>query len=69
MEWAQLQRCSRGGAGRTHDVLVCLSTPDNSSFVDDNGVVDLIHRIASALHQSVVSACILYGFPGTDRRE
>ena len=40
----------------------------NSSFVDDNGVVDLIRRIASALHQSVVSACILYGFPGTDRR-
>ena len=40
----------------------------NSSFVDDNGVVDLIHRITSTLHQSVVSACILYGFPGTDRR-
>ena len=39
----------------------------NSSFVDDNGVVDMIRRIASTLHQSVVSACILYGFPGTDR--
>ena len=39
----------------------------NSSFVDDNGVVDLICRIASTLHQSVVSTCILCGFPGTDR--
>jgi len=40
----------------------------NSSFVDDNGVVDLIRRIARALHQSVISAYLLYGFPGKDRR-
>ena len=40
----------------------------NSSFVDDNGVVDLIRRIAVVLHQSVVSAYILHGFPGPDRR-
>ena len=31
MEWEDaLLRCSAGGAGRTHDLLVCLSTPDTS---------------------------------------
>lgn len=40
----------------------------NQSFVDDNGIVDRAIRILQALHQSVLSAYILFGQPGSDRR-
>jgi hypothetical protein len=41
----------------------------NSTFVDDNGIAAYRDNIFQALHQSVVSAYELYGFPEEDRRQ
>ena len=38
-------------------------TYHNATFVDDNGVCALRHKIVSALHQSLVAAFILFGWP------
>ena len=35
-EWNERTRCCRGGARRTHDLLVCLSTPEKPSAVMEN---------------------------------
>jgi hypothetical protein len=40
----------------------------NATFVDDNGVCAVRDRIVSALHQSLVAAFILFGWPWQDRR-
>jgi hypothetical protein len=40
----------------------------NATFVDDNGVCAVRDRMISALHQSLVSAYILFGWPDQDRR-
>jgi hypothetical protein len=40
----------------------------NSSFLDDNGICATAGRMIQALHQSLVSAFILFGWPGKDRR-
>jgi hypothetical protein len=40
----------------------------NASFVDDNGVCATRSNIVPALHQSLVAAFILFGWPGEDRR-
>ena len=40
----------------------------NATFVDDNGVCAVRDRIISALHQSLVAAFILFGWPWQDRR-
>jgi hypothetical protein len=40
----------------------------NATFVDDNGVCAIRDRIVSALHQSLVAAFILFGWPWQDRR-
>jgi hypothetical protein len=40
----------------------------NATFVDDNGICAIRERIVSALHQSLVSAFILFGWPDQDRR-
>jgi hypothetical protein len=40
----------------------------NATFVDDNGICAIRDRIVSALHQSLVSAFILFGWPAQDRR-
>ncbi len=40
----------------------------NATFVDDNGICAIQDRIVSALHQSLVSAFILFGWPSQDRR-
>jgi hypothetical protein len=39
----------------------------NATFVDDNGVCAVRDRIVSALHQSLVAAFILFGWPWQDR--
>jgi hypothetical protein len=41
---------------------------NTTSFVDDNGVCATRETIVAALHQSLVSAYIVFGWPGTDRR-
>jgi hypothetical protein len=41
----------------------------NSMFVDDNGIAAYREDMPQALHQSVVAAYELYGFPGDDRRQ
>jgi hypothetical protein len=40
----------------------------NSMFVDDNGIAAYREDMPQALHQSVVAAYELYGFPDEDRR-
>jgi hypothetical protein len=40
----------------------------NATFVDDNGICAIRDQIVSALHQSLVSAFILFGWPEQDRR-
>jgi hypothetical protein len=40
----------------------------NASFVDDNGVCATSEKIVDALHQSLVAAFILFGWPSQDRR-
>ena len=40
----------------------------NASFVDDNGVCAVRDRIVAALHQSLVAAFILFGWPWQDCR-
>ncbi len=40
----------------------------NSCFVDDNGVLALRSRIQSTLHNSIVAAFLLFGWPHDDRR-
>ncbi len=40
----------------------------NATFVDDNGVCAVRDKIVPALHQSLVAAFILYGWPWQDRR-
>jgi hypothetical protein len=40
----------------------------NASFVDDNGICATRDRIVDALHQSLVAAFILFGWPHQDRR-
>jgi hypothetical protein len=46
--------------------LLCFA---NATFVDDNGVVAFRPDIRVALHQSVRSAYMLFGFPEDDRRQ
>jgi hypothetical protein len=41
----------------------------NSMFVDDNGIAAYREKMPQALHQSVISAFELYGFPDEDRRQ
>jgi hypothetical protein len=41
----------------------------NATFVDDNGIAAYRDRMPQALHQSVVAAYTVYGFPGEDRRQ
>lgn len=41
----------------------------NCTFVDDNGIAAYRSKIREALHQSVIAAFELYGFPGIDRRD
>ena len=41
----------------------------NSMFVDDNGIAAYREDMPRALHQSVVAAYELYGFPEEDRRQ
>jgi hypothetical protein len=41
----------------------------NATFVDDNGIAAYRDRMLQALHQSVVAAYEVYGFPGEDRRQ
>jgi hypothetical protein len=41
----------------------------NSMFVDDNGITSYREDMPCALHQSVVAAYELYGFPAEDRRQ
>ena len=45
------------------------STDGHSTFVDDNGVVAFRSNIRRALHQSIESAYMLYGYPAEDRRD
>ena len=40
----------------------------NATFVDDNGICAIRDRMIAALHQSLVSAYILFGWPNQDRR-
>jgi hypothetical protein len=40
----------------------------NATFVDDNGICAIRDRMIPALHQSLVSAYILFGWPTEDRR-
>ena len=40
----------------------------NATFVDDNGVCAVRDKIVSALHQSLVAAFLLFGWPWQDRR-
>jgi hypothetical protein len=40
----------------------------NASFVDDNGICATRENIVHALHQSLVAAFILFGWPHQDRR-
>ncbi len=40
----------------------------NASLADDNGIVATRDRIVDALHQSLVAAFILFGWPSEDRR-
>ncbi len=47
--------------------LECAS-PSNSTFVDDNGVLALSSNIRGTLHNSVVSAFMLCGWPNEDCR-
>jgi hypothetical protein len=44
------------------------STDGHSTFVDDNGVAAYRSDIWRALHQSIKSAYMLYGYPENDRR-
>ena len=39
----------------------------NCTFVDDNGILAIHHHMRNALHQSLISAFLLFGFPGDDR--
>jgi hypothetical protein len=39
----------------------------NCTFVDDNGILAVHHNMRAALHQSLISAFLLFGFPGDDR--
>jgi hypothetical protein len=48
-------------------VLECASHR-NSTFVDDNGVLALCSNIPGTLHNSVVVAFLLFGWPHKDRR-
>jgi hypothetical protein len=43
-------------------------TYHNATFVDDNGICAIRNKIVSALHQSLVAAFILFGWPDQDRR-
>jgi hypothetical protein len=45
--------------------LLCFA---NATFVDDNAVASYRHRIRRALHQSIRSAFLLFGYPHDDRR-
>jgi hypothetical protein len=40
----------------------------NASFVDGNGICATADNIIPALHQSLISAFMIYGWPDTDRR-
>jgi hypothetical protein len=40
----------------------------NCTFVDDNGILAIHSTMRDALHQSLISAFLLFGFPGDDRR-
>ena len=40
----------------------------NASFVDDNGICATRENIVAALHQSLVAAFLLFGWPNDDRR-
>jgi hypothetical protein len=46
--------------------LLCFA---NATFVDDNGVAAYRHDMRTALHQSVHSAYMLFGYPTEDRRQ
>ena len=48
------------------DDLLCFA---NATFVEDNGVAAYRERMRTALHQSVHSAYLLFGFPSDDRRQ
>ena len=41
----------------------------NATFVDDNGVAGYRSSMRTALHQSIRSAFLLFGFPADDRRQ
>jgi hypothetical protein len=40
----------------------------NSTFVDDNGVLARHSDMRDALHQSLISAFLIFGFPGDNRQ-
>jgi hypothetical protein len=40
----------------------------NHTFVDDNGILALHSTMRDALHQSLIAAFLIFGFPGEDRR-
>jgi hypothetical protein len=40
----------------------------NSSFVDDNALAGWVDHICQALHQSILSAYIMFSFPDEDQR-
>jgi hypothetical protein len=40
----------------------------NCTFVDNNGLLALRSRIKSSLHNSIVAAFLLFGWPDSDRR-
>jgi hypothetical protein len=40
----------------------------NKTLVDDNGVLVIYRQMRDALHQSLISALLLFGFPGADQR-
>jgi hypothetical protein len=44
------------------------ASPSNKTFVDDNGVLALRTNIRTALHNSVISAFLIFGWPMDDRR-
>jgi hypothetical protein len=45
------------------------STDGHSTFVDENGVAAYLADIWRALHQSIESAYMIYGYPGDDCRD
>jgi hypothetical protein len=40
----------------------------NCTFVDDNGILAIHSVMRTALHQSLISAFLIFGFPGDDPR-